>query len=151
MDPPHKNPKSDALRQHNSLNPHPERVRDPLFLQNAFFDPSDIVQVKYEMLRRVRVEGLTVRRSAALFGLTRPTWYAAQRAYEQGGLAALVAQRPGPRRAHKLSEEVLAALLAALAERPGLRPGDLVELVRAQFGIEVHRRSVERALARKKK
>ncbi len=146
-----RNPKTDALKRHSSLNPHPETVRDELFLSHAFFDPSDIVQVKYEMLRRVRQDGATVSESAARFGLTRPTWYQARRAYDAGGLPALVPARPGPKRARKLGEEVVEALRAAQAGQPDLRAADLVALVRERFGLSVHRRSVERALARKKK
>ena len=145
------NSKPAALRRHSSLNPHPERVQDELFRSNAFFDPRDIVQVKYEMLRRVRQDGLSVTRSAALFGVSRPTWYQARRAYDAGGLPALVPGKPGPRRASKLTAEVVAALRAARAGQPDLSAADLVALVREQFGLSVHRRSVERALARKKK
>jgi len=46
---------------------------------------------------------------------------------------------------------VLAVLREALAQRPELRPQDLVALVEERFGISVHQRSVERALAREEK
>jgi hypothetical protein len=35
--------------------------------------PRDLVQVKYEMLRRVRVDGHSVSQSATGFGLSRPS------------------------------------------------------------------------------
>ena len=143
--------KSRALRQYNSLNPHPERVRDELFLSNAFFDPRDLVQVKYEMLRRVREDRLTVSESASRFGLSRPTWYQAQRAWEAGGLPALLPDKRGPRRAHKLSDEVVEALHNAKTEQPHLTTTDLIGLVRKRFALSVHRRSIERALVRQKK
>ena len=47
--------KRQTLRRHGTLNPEPESVTDPLFHGNDFFDPNDLVQVKYEMLRRVRL------------------------------------------------------------------------------------------------
>ena len=143
--------KTRALKQHGCLNPHAEDVTDELFVSNAFFDPRDLLQVKYEMLRRVREDGVPVSRAAATFGVSRPTWYQAQRAYEAGGLPALLPHRPGPRRAHKLTEEVLDALRAAKAEQPALTARELVELVRERFGLSVHRRSIDRALARGKK
>ena len=143
--------KTRALKEHGCLNRHPERVRDELFRSNAFFDPRDQLQVKYEMLRRVREDGVPVSQAAALFGVSRPTWYQAQRAYEAGGLPGLLPERPGPRRAHKLSEEVVEALRAARSEQPELSAAVLVELVRERFGISVHRRSIDRALARQKK
>jgi hypothetical protein len=75
------------------LNPNPEKVSDPLFATSAFFDARDLVQVKYEMVRRVRVDGEPVSHSAAAFGFSRPTLYQA-RAIERGGLAALVPTSP---------------------------------------------------------
>ena len=147
----HPDAKTRALKEHGCLNRHPETVRDELFRSNAFFDPRDLLQVKYEMLRRVREDGVPVSQAAALFGVSRPTWYQAQRAYEAGGLPGLLPDRPGPRRPHKLGEEVVEALRAARSEEPDLSAAVLVELVRERFGISVHRRSIDRALARQKK
>jgi transposase len=144
-------PKAQSLRQHGCLHPHPEKVADELFATNEFFDPRDLLQVKYEMLRRVRVDGHSVSHSAARFGLSRPSYYQAHKAYEEGGLPALLPQKPGPRRAHKLSEEVMQALRAALAADPELNPKQLAQLVEERFGVSVHRRSIERALARQEK
>ena len=62
--------KTDALRQHGCLHPHPEKVTDELFVSSEFFDPRDLVQVKYEMLRRVRTDGYSISHSATSFGLS---------------------------------------------------------------------------------
>jgi transposase len=144
-------PKPDALRRHGSLNPHPGRVQDPLFATTDFFDARDLVQVKYEMVRRVRVDGHPVSRSAAAFGVSRPTLYQAQAALARGGLAALVPRKPGPRRSHKLSAEVMDFLQQQRAADASLRPLELARRVRARFGRTVHPRSIERALARREK
>ena len=76
-------PKADTLRQHGCLHPHPDKVTDELFASSEFFDARDLVQVKYEMLRRVRVDGHSVSQSAARFGLSRPSYYQAQKAFER--------------------------------------------------------------------
>lgn len=144
-------PKIDTLRQQGCLHHHPERVTDELFSSSEFFDSRDLVQVKYEMLRRVRVDGQTIKQSAVQFGLSRPSFYQAQKAYEEGGLPALLPGKTGPRRAHKLSEEVLEALREALEVDPKLRASDLVRLVEERFSISVHQRSIERALSRQEK
>ena len=48
-----------ALRAAHALNPAPETVRDQAFTSgDPFFDPRDLVQVKYEMLRRVAREAV---------------------------------------------------------------------------------------------
>src|SRR5213593_2433126 len=113
-------PKVAALRAERCLNPRPEAVRDERFAGSEFFDARDLVQVKYEMVRRVRVDGDAVSRSAAAFGFSRPSFYQAAAALDGGGLAALVPARPGPRRAHKLTDEIVAFAAAALAADPSL-------------------------------
>jgi transposase len=141
-------PKVTALRAQRSLNPRPEAVTDPAFDASEFLDARDLVQVKYEMVRRVRVEGDAVSRSAAAFGFSRPSFYEAAAAVDAAGLAGLVPDRPGPRRAHKLTAEIVAFAAGQLAADPTLRSAELVETIVAQFGVRVHPRSVERALAR---
>ena len=101
-------PKVGALREARSLNPRPEAVSDERFSSSEFLDARDLVQVKYEMVRRARVDGEPVGRAAAAFGFSRTAAYAAQRALDESGLAGLVPARPGPRRAHKLTTEVVA-------------------------------------------
>jgi transposase len=141
-----------ALRRHHALNPRPQAVSDPAFTAaNPFFDANDLVQVKYEMLRRVRGEGQRVSQASAAFGFSRPSFYEALAAFEEAGLPGLVPQRPGPRRAHKLSGTVLDALDAALAEDPTLNSAALAGVVFERFGLRVHSRSVERALQRRRK
>lgn len=143
--------KADSLRQRGCLHPHPDKVTDEVFASSEFFDPRDLLQVKYEMLRRVRLDGQTISATAERFGLSRPSFYQAQAAYEQGGLSALLPRKPGPHRAHKLSEEVVEAICKALEEDPKLGTGALASLVNERFGISVHPRSIERALARQEK
>jgi transposase len=141
-------PKVGALRETRSLNPRPEAVSDQAFAASEFLDARDLVQVKYEMVRRVRVEGEQVARAADAFGFSRQSFYATQAALDVGGLSALVPQRPGPRRAHKLSEEVLAFCQERLRSDSKLKPKDLVAQIAERYGVHVHPRSIERALAR---
>jgi transposase len=141
-------PKVQALRVERSLNPRPGAVRDERFASSEFLDARDLVQVKYEMVRRARVDGEPVSRAAEAFGFSRPSFYAAQAALEEGGLPALVPARPGPRRAHKMTGEVVAFCRERLASDPALSSQGLVQLISERFGISVHRRSIERALAR---
>ena len=141
-----------ALRGQHAAHPDPDAVRDPVFRSgNPFFDPRDLVQVRYEMLRRVRDEGRSVTDTTAAFGVSRQGFYASATAFAAEGVAGLVPERPGPRRAHKLSEAVVDELVTRSTAEPGLRSGDLARIAAESFGISVHRRSVERALARRKR
>ena len=135
-----------ALRHAHTLHPHPDQVRDPLFTSGSpFFDPRDLVQVKYELLRRVRVDGDSVSHATSLFALSRPTFYAALAAWERSGLLGLLPEPTGPRQAHKLTEEVL-VLLRPLANT--MSSTQLATWLRDEWQLSVHPRSIERALAR---
>lgn len=140
--------KVEALRRQGALHPHSEIVQDEAFQGEEFLDPRDRVQVKYEMLRRHRVEGQSVTEAAASFGVSRQAFYLAERAFEREGLPGLVPGRRGPRRAHKCSDEVL-----DFVEQWRQAPSDqsVSEAVEQRFGVKIHPRSLDRALARRKK
>ena len=143
--------KEAALRKSGTFNMRAGAVSDDLFCAGEFFDPRDLLQVKYEMLRQVREEGAAISRTAAAFGFSRVAFYQIQRAYAREGLAGLLPRRRGPKRGHKITEEVVDFLLARLASDASLRTGGFVDLVRERFGLRVHPRSIERALERRKK
>jgi transposase len=135
-----------ALRESRTLHPHPEQVRDPLFTSGSpFFDPRDLVQVKYELLRRVRVDGYSVSQATALFALSRPTFYAAQAAWERAGMSGLPPVPTGPRHAHKLTQEIVAEL-QPLAKT--MSSAELAAWLQKERHLSVHPRSIERALKR---
>lgn len=147
---PRPDPKLDALRDSGTLTPRPAGVADETFRASDFFDARDLVQVKYEMLRRVRVERTPVTRAAEAFGVSRPTFYQAQAVFAQAGLGGLVPRKRGRRRAHKLTPEVMAYVTEARAGEPQSMTA-LVQQIEERFGVTVHRRSVERALGRAEK
>jgi hypothetical protein len=143
--------KLEALREQGTANPHPEKVCDPLFLEGEFFDPHDLIQVKYEMLRRVEKEGATVTDAASAFGFSRPAFYQARQCLGQSGLAGLLPKVRGPKEAHKLIPAVMEFIEQAVLDDPSLRAQDLVGMVRVHFGFSVHPRSIERAMLRHQK
>jgi transposase len=147
----HADAKLDALRETGTVNPRPELVRDEPFLQVEFFDARDLLQVKYEMIRRVRVDGTSVTEAADAFGMSRPSFYAAQAAYTHGGLAALLPRKRGPRGGHKLIPEIVHFLDELRATDTTLAASKLVPMVKERFGVEVHPRTIERALRRLEK
>jgi transposase len=140
--------KTAALAETRALNPRPEAVRDEQFASSEFFDARDVVQVKYEMVRQVRVDGAAVTAAAAAFGFSRPSFYEAAGAVDRDGLGGLVPAKPGPRRAHKLTDEVVAFARSVREQDPATTAAQLAAAIGDQFGITVHPRSVERALAR---
>jgi transposase len=148
---PDAEPKTQALRQSGTLNPRPQDVRDELFREQIFFDPRDLVQVKYEMLRRVSQDGHSISQAAVSFGFSRPSFYQAQTAFEASGLAGLVPQKRGPKQGHKLTPEILEFLRMARADDAELKPAALAQLAQERFGVAVHPRTIERGLLRDQK
>lgn len=140
--------KKRALRESGALHPRPEAVQDELFLQDEFFDPHDVMQVKYEMLRRHRQEGKSVTEIARAFGTSRQAFYTAKQIFERRGILGLIPKRRGPRAAHKCSEDVLRFAHHWQEAHPNEPTPRLAEVIEQHFGIRIHPRTVSRALAR---
>lgn len=149
--PPPDDPKLQSLRQQAALNPRPQGVTDELFTNSEFFDPRDVVQVKYEMLRRVEKDGHSITNAAARFGFSRPSFYQARTALQAAGLAGLVPLKRGPKQAHKLTAEVMDFLRQTRRDDPSLGATELASCVQERFGLVVHPRTIERGLARDQK
>lgn len=143
--------KAQALERQGVLNRKAERVEDTLFREEEFFDARDLVQVKYEMIRRVRAEGKPVSKSASAFGFSRVSFYQAQKALDREGLAGLVPKRRGPRGRHKMTADVMRFLVEERGKDPSIHKQDLCVMVRDRFGLSVHPRTIERALQQQKK
>jgi transposase len=143
--------KARALRERRCLNPRPETVNCELFAGDDFFDPRDLLQVKYEMVRSVRTEKAPIRQAAQRFGFSRPSVYKALADFEDGGVAGLERTKPGPRRAHKLNETVMAFVRKLRSEETSMTLQETIDRIAAEFGVEVHLRSLQRALGRQKK
>lgn len=139
--------KARSLREHHALHSHPENVRDEAFQQYEFLDPRDQVQVRYEMLRRHRVEGKPVAEVTRSFGMSRQAFYVTDATFSEHGIPGLLPRRRGPRRAHKCTDEVLDFVEQWVAGGKET----LVEAIRRRFSVTINPRSIERALARRKK
>ena len=135
-----------ALAEAGLLHPNPRAVTAPLFTTGTgFFLAVDKVQVKYEMLRAHEVDGIAVSAAAASHGYSRAGYYLIAAAFAGRGMTGLLDDRPGRRGPVKLTEQILAHLRAA---SPEASAAALAAEVQAQFGVELHRRTVERARRR---
>ena len=144
--PPRHDAKRQILHSQGTLNPRPQEVTHERFQDSDFFDPRDLLQVKYEMLRQVRVEDHAVSQAAKAFGFSRPSFYQAQTAFAGRGLAGLIPQKRGPRHAHKLTPAVMEFVRQARGAEPSLGSEELAGRVAKHFGVRIHPRSLERRL-----
>jgi transposase len=148
---PNRQQKRQTLRRHGALNPQPETVIDPLFHDRDFFDPDDLVQVKYEMLRQVHVDNNSISESARAFGFSRPSFYQAQSAFHKDGVFGLLPHKRGPQGGHKLTGEVMEFVAQQRSANPSLTPAQLAEAIQNRFRLQVHPRSIQRRIVEQKK
>jgi transposase len=124
-------------------------VHDAKFRESEFFDPHDVVQVKYEMLRRVSVENASVSNATEEYGVSRPTYYQTKASFDEAGIAGLVPKKRGPRSPHKLQGKALAFIREQLVAGEPIRARELAKLIQQRFGLDVHPRTIERAVLKK--
>ena len=143
--------KAEFLKSAGAWNERARQVNSPLFRQSDFFDPRDKVQVKYEMLRGVFADAMTVAGASSTFGYSRESFYTVAEAFREKGLVGLVDGRRGPKQPRKLTPEAQRFLLAQLKKDPAVSSGELTERLAKELCVEVSQRSVERFRSGKKK
>ena len=145
--PRRRTPRQQSLSALGAAHPHPRAVTDPLFRDSAFFDPNDLVQVKYEMLRSVQQGTYRVVQAARAFGLSRPVFYVTRDLFNREGLPGLLPHKRGPKQPHKLNDETLAVLAQAVQGQRRMPSAEELALLLAQrCGIQAHPRSIVRRL-----
>ena len=135
------------LEKAGLLHRNPEQVQDPLFTQHPdFFDPGDLLQVRYEALRAHLVDGDQVARVCRRFGTSRQTFYVILKKFIEKGSSGLLPDKPGPRGPSKLSVDVLSFAHAQYDRQPEVSGAELAARIRSKFGISIHKRTIERLL-----
>lgn len=140
-----------SLRKSGTLNCSGKAVKDAIFQSNHFFDARDIVQVKYELLRRVQTDGISISEATKNFGISRLSYYRILAIFNKCGLQGLVPQKRGPKKAHKLNDEILEFIHEQMRENPSARISELKIKIEKKFGLSLHARTIERALVKKKR
>lgn len=147
----HNHSKQETLKKRRCLNPKPKQVKDELFEKYSFFDSNDLIQVKYEMIRRVNKDGWSIKKAAETFGFSRPSFYKAKKAFEEQGITGLIPEKTGPKKPHKLSREVIKYLEKLQCQTPKLKAQTLTDRVEKKFEMKIDIRSIYRALEKLKK
>lgn len=143
--------KKRILKEHGAFNRQSSKVKAEVFHTNSFFDPHDLVQVKYEMIRQVTYDGKSISDAATAFGMSRPTFYQAKEALEREGILGLAPKKTGPKNRHKLSAEIMAYVEDQLTKDSAIGLATLVDLIQKKFSVSIHQRSIDRALLAQKK
>jgi transposase len=143
--------KKQFLKHQGVLNRRSGKVIEPSFRDNPFFDPDDLTQVKYEMVRQVVHDKKSVSEAAKNFGMSRPALYQAKDAIEREGILGLAPNKSGPKTRHKLNKHIMKFLNDELDKDSSIDALGLAQLVQETFSVSIHPRSIKRALAAQKK
>ena len=138
--------KDESLKENGCFNNNHSNVTANIFGLGPFFDKRDIVQVKYEMIRAASNSEGSITEIADAHGFSRKSFYQTSKAFEAGGLCALVPQKKGPKGPSKLSPEVLAFINAFSEGRKNAKASEISAALEAEKGVKVHPRTIYRQL-----
>jgi transposase len=135
------------LKRAGLLHRKPEDIHASLFKEHPdFFDPHDLLQVRYEALRAHLVDGEQIARICRRFGTSRQTFYAILEKFVEKGSSGLLPDKPGPKGPTKLSVDVLSFARTEHDLRPEISGAQLAARIESKFGVRVHKRTMERLL-----
>ncbi len=137
-------PKMNFLQHEGLLNPRPERVTHPLFETLDFFDPYDLPQVRYEMLRSARAEQNSVADACRLYGFSREYFYRLERNFMDRGYVSLLGSSMGRRPLIAMNQEIVNFIVHRKLEQSNLSGEDLRKEILKLYKVDCSRRTVER-------
>ena len=142
--------KADVLKSNGTYNRRHSSVKKREFMEGGFYDPMDIVQVKYEMLRDAQDSGRAIGEVSGDFGFSRTAYYNIRGSFEKNGMSALVPEKTGPKHPHKLTEPLRKFADEYAAANPGASAAEITAAMQCERGAVISKRTVERHFAKKK-
>lgn len=140
------------LKKEGCLNKNASGIKAELFNNGSnFFDKNDLVQARYEMLRCVEKDGYAINAASEMFGVSRISFYKTKKAFEEKGIYGLLPEKKGPKGPHKLTNHVIDFIEGEKKAKPDLKSDELADIVRQTFNLMIHPRTIEKALAVRKK
>ena len=132
------------LKKEGILNLKPDRILCKKFQTLDFFDPLDLPQVRYEMLRSARVDNTSVAGACRKFGFSREYFYRLERGFRERGYASLLASRKGRRPIIALNQEIVNFIAHRKIEEPNVSGESLRKEILRLYKVDCSRRTVER-------
>lgn len=136
--------KKDILITNGTYNKNYTKVLNEKFQNDPFFDPMDIVQVKYEMLKTANGSELSVSKIADEFGFSRAAFYKIKASYETNGIAAFVPEKSSPHKARKLTDEHQSYIDRYIKEKPKASSTEIAQQLKQKMGTDISKRTIER-------
>lgn len=136
--------RTDFLVAQGLANSRPERVKSPLFGSLEFFEPLDLPQVRYEMLRAARGGSASVAEACRSFGFSREYFYRLERAFLERGYVALLGSPMGRPPLLALNPQIVNFIVYRKLEDATVSGETLRGEIQDLFKVDCSRRTVER-------
>lgn len=138
--------KNKFLDKEGLLNKKPDRISHSLFKTHEFFDPFDLLQVRYEMLRSVKVDGCSVAKACRTFGFSREYYYKLGRMFTERGFVGLLGAPSGRRPLIALNQELVNFIIHKKLEEPKLSGDNICKQIKKNYHVKCSTRTVERII-----
>lgn len=142
--------KKEALLANGTYYRRYRSVKKDEFRVGGFYDPMDIVQVKYEMLRDVQNSSKAIGATVEEYGFSRTAYYAIKEGFEATGLASLIPEKKGPKEQHKLTKALREFIDEYTISHPKASAAEITMVITREKGVEISKRTIERYKAKKK-
>jgi len=142
--------KKEILIKNGTFNKNHEKVKREGFIEGGFYDPMDIVQVRYEMIKDVDNSGKTIEQISSEYGYSRASYYHIKDNFDKGGMTALIPEKTGPKEARKLTSDLQDYIKEYTQRDPKASSSKIAEEIESVKGVTVSKRTVERFRYKKK-
>lgn len=142
--------KKEILLTNGTFNKNHAKVTKANFRNGGFYDPMDIVQVRYEMIRDADVSTGTIEQVSNEYGYSRASYYHIRDNFENGGMAALIPDKTGPREPRKFTDEIQEYVNDYIGRNPSASSSQIADEIESSKGVTVSKRTVERFRHKKK-
>jgi len=141
--------KQEILLKNRTFNRNYGKVTEKRFTSDEFYDPQDLVQVKYEMLRTANESKRSINEISGKFGFSRAAFYKIKASYEKEGISAFILNNSGSKKARKLTVEYQDFIDSYLMQNPNVSSGEIATILKQERGLNISKRTVERYRSRR--
>ena len=142
--------KKEILMKNGTFNKNYKKVTEEKFSEGGFYDPMDIVQVRYEMIKETERGGKTIDRISNAYGYSRASYYHIRDNFNKNGMSALIPERTGPKDASKLTGDLREFINEYIGRAPSASSSKIAKAIEQSKGVSVSKRTVERFRRKKK-
>jgi len=142
--------KKDVLMKNGTYNKNHSKVKKEKFQEGGFYDPMDIVQVRYEMIKEAGDGGKAIEQVTGEYGYSRASYYHIKGDFDNGGMIALVPEKTGPRSPSKLTGDLQEYIANYVEGNPRASSSQIAMAIEQDKGVTVNKRTVERFRSKKK-